>query len=133
MKTATLLSVRSATKRFGGLVAVNELSFDIYPGEVVGLLGPNGSGKTTAMNLISGALPVNGGEILFHGQPIHTLKSHQIARLGIARRPVRRRSKWCPAACRSAGFHGVMWRWQDRAAMDRSPCPARCRCASSGQ
>ncbi|MEG2977689.1 MAG: ABC transporter ATP-binding protein [Comamonas sp.] len=85
MKTATLLSVRSATKRFGGLVAVNELSFDIYPGEVVGLLGPNGSGKTTAMNLISGALPVNGGEILFHGQPIHRLKSHQIARLGIAR------------------------------------------------
>lgn len=85
MKTATLLSVRSATKRFGGLVAVNELSFDIYPGEVVGLLGPNGSGKTTAMNLISGALPVNGGEILFHGQPIHALKSHQIARLGIAR------------------------------------------------
>ena len=85
MKTATLLSVRSATKRFGGLVAVNELSFDIYPGEVVGLLGPNGSGKTTAMNLISGALPVNGGEILFHGQPIHSRKSHQIARLGIAR------------------------------------------------
>ena len=85
MKTATLLSVRSATKRFGGLVAVNELSFDIYPGEVVGLLGPNGSGKTTAMNLISGALPVNGGEILFHGQPIHSLKSHLIARLGIAR------------------------------------------------
>lgn len=57
----------------------------LYPGEVVGLLGPNGSGKTTAMNLISGALPVNGGEIVFNGKPIHPLKSHQIARLGVAR------------------------------------------------
>lgn len=85
MKTASLLSVRGATKRFGGLVAVNVLSFDVYPGEVVGLLGPNGSGKTTAMNLISGALPVNGGEILLKGKPIHSLKSHQIARLGVAR------------------------------------------------
>lgn len=85
MKTATLLSVRGATRRFGGLVAVNELSFDVYPGEVVGLLGPNGSGKTTAMNLISGALPTNGGEIVFNGKPIHPLRSHQIARLGVAR------------------------------------------------
>ena len=82
---SALLSLRGATKRFGGLVAVNELSFDIYPGEVVGLLGPNGSGKTTAMNLISGALPINGGEVLFNSKPIHQLKSHQIARLGVAR------------------------------------------------
>lgn len=80
-----LLTLHDATKRFGGLVAVNELSFEVQAGEVVGLLGPNGSGKTTAMNLISGALPINGGEILFKGQPIHSLKSHQIARLGIAR------------------------------------------------
>ena len=82
--TSTLLSMRSATKRFGGLVAVNALSFDLYPGEIVGLLGPNGSGKTTAMNLISGALSLDSGQILFNGKPIHTLKSHQIARLGIA-------------------------------------------------
>lgn len=80
-----LLQLRNATKRFGGLVAVNDLSFEVHPGEVVGLLGPNGSGKTTAMNLISGALPINGGQVLFQGQAIHRLKSHQIARLGIAR------------------------------------------------
>lgn len=80
-----LLSVRHATKRFGGLVAVNDLSFDVFSGEVVGLLGPNGSGKTTAMNLISGALPLNGGEVLFQGQSLARLKSHHIARLGIAR------------------------------------------------
>jgi branched-chain amino acid transport system ATP-binding protein len=83
--SAPLLQLRNATKRFGGLVAVNDLSFEVHAGEVVGLLGPNGSGKTTAMNLVSGALPINGGEVLFQGQPIHRLKSHQIARLGIAR------------------------------------------------
>ena len=80
-----LLQMRNVTKRFGGLVAVNNLSFDVHTGEVVGLLGPNGSGKTTAMNLISGALPIHSGQVLFRGQPIHTLKSHQIARLGVAR------------------------------------------------
>lgn len=80
-----MLQLRHATKRFGGLVAVNDLSFDVHAGEVVGLLGPNGSGKTTAMNLVSGALPINGGQVLFQGQAIHGLQSHQIARLGIAR------------------------------------------------
>ena len=60
----SLLSLRNLLKTFGGLVAVNALSFDVYPGEVVGLLGPNGSGKTTAMNLISGALPVSGGDTI---------------------------------------------------------------------
>lgn len=77
--------MQGATKRFGGLVAVNNLSFDVYAGEVVGLLGPNGSGKTTAMNLISGALPMSGGQVLFQGQSLARLKSHHIARLGIAR------------------------------------------------
>lgn len=83
--SAPLLQLRNATKRFGGLVAVNDLSFEVHAGEVVGLLGPNGSGKTTAMNLISGALPLNGGQVLLQGQALHTLKSHQIARLGVAR------------------------------------------------
>lgn len=85
MNATPLLSVRNATKRFGGLVAVNDLSFEVYPGEIVGLLGPNGSGKTTAMNLISGALPLNGGEVMLQGKALHRLKSHQIARLGVAR------------------------------------------------
>ena len=80
-----LLQLTEATRRFGGLVAVNRLTLAIQPGEVVGLLGPNGSGKTTAMNLISGALPCSAGQIAFKGQVISRLKSHQIARLGIAR------------------------------------------------
>jgi branched-chain amino acid transport system ATP-binding protein len=64
---------------------VNQLSLSLWPGEVVALLGPNGSGKTTAMNLISGALPAHGGTIQFDGRPINRLKSYQIARLGVAR------------------------------------------------
>ncbi|RYF81637.1 MAG: ABC transporter ATP-binding protein [Comamonadaceae bacterium] len=80
-----LLELRAVTRRFGGLVAVNGLSLSVQPGEVVGLLGPNGSGKTTAMNLISGALPCSSGEIVFDGRRISDLRSHQIARLGVAR------------------------------------------------
>ena len=80
-----LLELKGLTKRFGGLVAVNDLSFDVHAGEVVGLLGPNGSGKTTAMNLVSGALPLTAGEVRFDGRSISGLASHRIARLGVAR------------------------------------------------
>lgn len=80
-----LLELKGLTKRFGGLIAVNDLSFDVHAGEVVGLLGPNGSGKTTAMNLVSGALPLNAGVVRFDGRTISGLASHQIARLGVAR------------------------------------------------
>lgn len=84
MKTP-LLELQGLTKRFGGLIAVNDLSFEVHAGEVVGLLGPNGSGKTTAMNLVSGALPLTAGEVRFNGRSISGLASHQIARLGVAR------------------------------------------------
>jgi branched-chain amino acid transport system ATP-binding protein len=83
--SAPLLELQAVTRRFGGLVAVNELGFSMAPGEVVALLGPNGSGKTTAMNLISGALACHGGQIRFQGRAIESLPSHQRARLGIAR------------------------------------------------
>ncbi len=82
---APLLELKGLTKRFGGLVAVNDLSFDVHAGEVVGLLGPNGSGKTTAMNLVSGALPLTAGEVRFGGRTISGLASHRIPRLGVAR------------------------------------------------
>ena len=63
-----LLSIRKMTKRFGGLVAVNEVSWDVYPGEVVGLLGDNGAGKSTLIKCVSGVYQPDEGEIYFEGQ-----------------------------------------------------------------
>jgi branched-chain amino acid transport system permease protein len=80
-----LLEVRRASKRFGGLVAVRELSFGMRAGEILGLIGPNGAGKSTMFNLITGVLPADGGEILFLGERIDGLASSQIARRAIAR------------------------------------------------
>jgi branched-chain amino acid transport system ATP-binding protein len=82
---SALLQVNELTKAFGGLVAVNQLSFEIAAGEIVGLLGPNGSGKTTALNLISGHLPADRGAIWFEGRQLRGLPAHRIARLGVAR------------------------------------------------
>jgi len=81
----SLLSISGLTKRFGGLTAVNGLSFDIARGEIVGLLGPNGSGKTTALNMVSGALPPTSGEIRLDGDRISGLAPNRIARKGVAR------------------------------------------------
>lgn len=85
MTAASLLNVSMITKRFGGLVAVDNVSFDIEERQVVGLLGPNGSGKSTVLNMLSGAITPNGGDILFAGQPIANLPAHIIARKGLAR------------------------------------------------
>ena len=83
--TATVLSVAGARKAFGGLVAVNDVSFDVHDGELLGLIGPNGSGKTTMLNLISGALQPDSGSIALAGERISGLPAHQIARRGVAR------------------------------------------------
>ncbi len=80
-----VISVEGATKRFGGLVAVNAMSFEVAEHEVLGLIGPNGSGKTTMMNLISGALGLSAGEIRLGHKRISGLEPFRIARLGVAR------------------------------------------------
>lgn len=80
-----LLEVRAARKRFGGLVAVNDLSFTIRSGEILGLIGPNGAGKSTMFNLISGALPLTAGDVVFRGESIGGRKPFAIARRGIGR------------------------------------------------
>jgi branched-chain amino acid transport system ATP-binding protein len=82
---SALLEVQDLQKNFGGLRAVGGLSFKVAAGEVLGLLGPNGSGKTTALNLISGALARTGGSIHFGGRRIDGLAPHRIARAGVAR------------------------------------------------
>jgi branched-chain amino acid transport system ATP-binding protein len=83
--TAAALSVRAARRTFGGLIAVNDVSFDVRAGELIGLIGPNGSGKTTMLNLISGALKPVSGEITLGGERISGLAPHRIARMGVAR------------------------------------------------
>jgi branched-chain amino acid transport system permease protein len=80
-----LLEVRSAGKRFGGLVAVNKLSFELRSGEILGLIGPNGAGKSTMFNLMTGVLKNDEGEILFRGEHIEQMVSSDIARRGICR------------------------------------------------
>lgn len=75
-----ILSVRDITKRFGGIIALNKVNFDIYKGEVVALVGDNGAGKSTLMKIISGNFPPDDGEIYFEGEKI-TLKSPNDARL----------------------------------------------------
>lgn len=80
-----LLDVRGATKRFGALAAVSNLSFEMRAGEVLGLIGPNGAGKSTVFNLMTGMLAANEGEIRFRGDRIDRLPAREIARLGIAR------------------------------------------------
>ena len=81
----TLLDIRNATRRFGGLVAVDHVSTTVEKGDLVGLIGPNGAGKTTLFNLISGFTPVSGGEIRFKGERIDDQKPFVIARKGIGR------------------------------------------------
>ncbi len=80
-----LLEIQNLYKSFGGLTAVNNISFTLEQGEIIGLLGPNGSGKTTTMNLISGNLKPDSGQILLKGKEITAASPHLIAKSGIAR------------------------------------------------
>ena len=86
MKTLrTILSVKDVTKRFGGLMAVSGISFNVAQHEMVGVIGPNGSGKTTMMNMISGVFKPTDGHIALKGRKISNLPSQSIARAGVGR------------------------------------------------
>ncbi len=80
-----LIEIRSLTKRFGGLMAVSDVSFAIEPREIISMIGPNGAGKTTAFNCVTGLYPLTSGEVLFDGHSITGQPPHRITRLGIAR------------------------------------------------
>ncbi|MEM7532710.1 MAG: ABC transporter ATP-binding protein [Chloroflexota bacterium] len=80
-----LLEGRGVSKFFGGLAAVNNVDFAIYPGEIVGLVGPNGSGKTTLFDCLSRVQTIDEGKVLFKGEDITQAKPHQVAHMGLAR------------------------------------------------
>jgi branched-chain amino acid transport system ATP-binding protein len=80
-----LLEVRGLTKRFGGFVALNDVSLSVHPGERIGVLGPNGSGKSTLVNCVTGLLRADGGDILLSGNSLRGQPAHLRSRAGIAR------------------------------------------------
>lgn len=80
-----VLEAKGLTRQFGGLIAVNQVSFAVQPGEIFGLIGPNGAGKTTLFNLVTGLIPPSSGQLFHEGDPISRLKPFQIAQRGIAR------------------------------------------------
>ena len=80
-----LLQLENVSKYFGKLVALNNLTFQVFPGMIFGIAGPNGAGKTTLFNVISGYYKPNSGKIMFEDRYIHKLDSYQITHLGIAR------------------------------------------------
>ncbi len=91
----SIFETKGITKRFGGLTAVNDLSFAVNKGEIFGIIGPNGSGKTTVFNMISRFFPITAGEIYFNDKRIDTLPAHEICKIGIGRtfqvvKPLRR-------------------------------------------
>lgn len=85
MGIISILEAKNITKRFGGIVALNDLSLSVATKTIVGLIGPNGSGKTTFINLVGGFCQTDHGDFLFNGNRINGRKPHEISRLGIAR------------------------------------------------
>jgi branched-chain amino acid transport system ATP-binding protein len=80
-----ILKTDKATIKFGGLIAVNELTMEVRPGEIYGLIGPNGAGKTTIFNLLTGVYEPTSGDIRIAGTRVNGLKPYQISRLGVSR------------------------------------------------
>jgi len=80
-----LLSVRNVTRRFGGIVAIDDVSLDVEPGQIVGLIGPNGAGKTTLFNVVTRLYRPDSGELNFEGKSLLRTPPHRIVRRGIAR------------------------------------------------
>ena len=85
MSEDRIIEIKNLTKKFGGLLAVNDVNIHVKRGEVIGLIGANGAGKTTVFNMVSGVFPPSSGQIIFNGKEIQGMKSHEICKLGIGR------------------------------------------------
>jgi branched-chain amino acid transport system ATP-binding protein len=84
-ESKSILEIKSIARHFGGLIAVNNVSFSVGENEIFGVIGPNGAGKTTLFNIITGLLPPSSGQLIYQGQDITKQKPYQIAAKGIAR------------------------------------------------
>ena len=80
-----ILQIKGITKRYGGLIANNNISFDVNEGEILSLIGPNGAGKSTLFKVIASFVHASAGEVLFRGQKISDLAPHKVARIGVVR------------------------------------------------
>ncbi len=80
-----ILEIKEITKTFGGIIALNRVSFDVNKGDILGIIGPNGSGKTTIVNCVTGFIKVSSGTVLFNGKNITGKPPHKIADIGITR------------------------------------------------
>ncbi len=76
-----ILQVKEVTKAFGGILALNRISFDVHEGDVLGIIGPNGSGKTTVVNCITGFIKMSSGKVYFRGKDISGKPPHKIGHL----------------------------------------------------
>jgi branched-chain amino acid transport system ATP-binding protein len=85
MTAAPCIEVRGITKRFGGLIANEDVSFSVAEGEILSIIGPNGAGKSTLFNCITGFYPPNAGKVFFRGKDITGASAHRICRMGIVR------------------------------------------------
>lgn len=81
----SFLEVKSISKHFGGLMAVDQVSFKIEKGEIISIIGPNGAGKTTIFNMLTGVYSIDAGEIVFEGKPIHNRSPQEVVSSGISR------------------------------------------------
>ena len=80
-----ILKIENLTKKFGGLVAVNEVNIHLNEGEILGVIGANGAGKTTVFNMVSGSFHPTSGKIIFNGKEIQNMQAHEICKQGIGR------------------------------------------------
>jgi branched-chain amino acid transport system ATP-binding protein len=85
MTVEPILRVQEVTKTFGGIIALNRVSFDVHEGEILGIIGPNGSGKTTVVNCTTGFIKASSGRIFFRGKDITGKAPHKIADMGVTR------------------------------------------------
>ena len=85
MTAEPILKVQEVTKTFGGIIALNRISFDLFEGEILGIIGPNGSGKTTVVNCITGFIKASSGRVFYRGKDITGKAPHKIADMGVTR------------------------------------------------